>query len=195
MTTTTQLPVTVYSEMTPNPETMKFVTDRMLLPDESIEINSLQQADNSPLAQALFGFPFVKGLFIMNNFITILKERSTDWYEIVPPLREFIKLYLDEDKPVFNPGFRVTVAGNAPHASDDDIVLQVKEALDKYVKPAVEMDGGAIHFKSYHDGIVTVTLKGACSGCPSSNLTLKSGIENLLKRMIPEIKEVIAQSA
>lgn len=188
------MPVTVYSEMTPNPETMKFVSDRMLLDGESVEFNSLNEAQESPLAQALFDFPFIKGVFIMNNFVTLTKDPATDWNDVIPTLRQFIKLYLDENKSVFNKGFRVTNNGNAPQADDNEVIGKIKEALDTYVKPAVEMDGGAIQFKSYNEGIVTLMLKGSCSGCPSSTITLKSGIEGLLKRMIPEVTEVIAEN-
>ncbi len=191
---TATIPVTIYSEMTPNPETMKFVSDRMLLTGESVEFNSLNEASESPLAQALFDFPFVKGVFIMNNFVTLTKDGASDWNDVIPTLRQFIKLYLDDNKPVFNEGFRITQNGNAPHADDNEVIGKIKEALDTYVKPAVEMDGGAIQFKSYHEGIVTLMLKGSCSGCPSSTITLKSGIEGLLKRMIPEVTEVIAEN-
>lgn len=192
---TTSIPVTVYSEMTPNPESMKFVCDRMLLDGNSAEFSSLQDATDCPLALALFDFPFVKGVFIMNNVITLTKDSATEWNDVIPTLRQFIKLYLDDLKPVFNIGFQVKQDGNAPQLDDNEVIGKIKEALDTYVKPAVEMDGGAIQFKSYHEGIVTLMLKGSCSGCPSSAITLKSGVEGLLKRIIPEVKEVVAENA
>lgn len=194
MSNTQTIPVTVYSEMTPNPETMKFVTDRMLLPGESVEFMSLNEASHAPMAQALFDFPFVKGVFIMNNFVTLTKDTATEWTDVIPTLRQFIKLYLDDNKPVFSNDFKIIHDGNAPQQDDSEVVSKIKEALDTYVKPAVEMDGGAIQFKSYNDGIVTLLLKGSCSGCPSSTITLKSGIEGLLKRIIPEVTEVVAES-
>ncbi|MFN5214831.1 MAG: NifU family protein [Bacteroidota bacterium] len=192
---TTSIPVTVYSEMTPNPESMKFVCDRMMLDGNSAEFSSLQDATDCPLALALFDFPFVKGVFIMNNVITLTKDSATEWNDVIPTLRQFIKLYLDDLKPVFNIGFQVKQDGNAPQLDDNEVIGKIKEALDTYVKPAVEMDGGAIQFKSYHEGIVTLMLKGSCSGCPSSAITLKSGVEGLLKRIIPEVKEVVAENA
>lgn len=192
---TTSIPVTVYSEMTPNPESMKFVCDRMMLDGNSAEFSSLQDASDCPLALALFDFPFVKGVFIMNNVITLTKDSATEWNDVIPTLRQFIKLYLDDLKPVFNIGFQVKQDGNAPQLEDNEVIGKIKEALDTYVKPAVEMDGGAIQFKSYHEGIVTLMLKGSCSGCPSSAITLKSGVEGLLKRIIPEVKEVVAENA
>lgn len=192
---TTSIPVTVYSEMTPNPESMKFVCDRMLLDSDSVEFSSLQDATDCPLALTLFDFPFVKGVFIMNNVITLTKDSATEWNDVIPTLRQFIKLYLDDLKPVFNIGFQVKQDGNAPQLDDNEVIGKIKEALDTYVKPAVEMDGGAIQFKSYHEGIVTLMLKGSCSGCPSSAITLKSGVEGLLKRIIPEVKEVVAENA
>jgi Fe-S cluster biogenesis protein NfuA len=191
---TTSIPVTVYSEMTPNPESMKFVCDRMMLDGNSAEFSSLQDATDCPLALALFDFPFVKGVFIMNNVITLTKDSATEWNDVIPTLRQFIKLYLDDLKPVFNIGFQVKQDGNAPQLDDNEVIGKIKEALDTYVKPAVEMDGGAIQFKSYHEGIVTLMLKGSCSGCPSSAITLKSGVEGLLKRIIPEVKEVVAEN-
>jgi len=181
--------------MTPNPESMKFVCDRMLLDSDSVEFSSLQDATDCPLALALFDFPFVKGVFIMNNVITLTKDSATEWSDVIPTLRQFIKLYLDDLKPVFNIGFQVKQDGNAPQLDDNEVIGKIKEALDTYVKPAVEMDGGAIQFKSYHEGIVTLMLKGSCSGCPSSAITLKSGVEGLLKRIIPEVKEVVAENA
>ena len=192
---TTSIPVTVYSEMTPNPESMKFVCDRMMLDGNSAEFSSLQDATDCPLALALFDFPFVKGVFIMNNVITLTKDSATEWNDVIPTLRQFIKLYLDDLKPVFNIGFQVKQDGNAPQLDDNEVIGKIKEALDTYVKPAVEMDGGAIQFKSYHEGIVTLMLKGSCSGCPSSAITLKSGVEGLLKRIIPEVKGVVAENA
>ncbi len=201
MTTTEKIPVNVYSEMTPNPETMKFVTDKMLLPDIHADFPDEASAKESPLATELFGFPFVKGVFIMNNFITISRLGETDWYEIIPVLKEFIVNYLGDQKPIFSKSFKpvstnvVTAAADSTPTNETEIVNKIKEMLENYVKPAVEMDGGAIQFKSYNEGKVTLMLQGSCSGCPSSVITLKSGIEGLLKRMVPEVTEVVAESA
>jgi len=194
MDTSTISPVTVYTEMTPNPESMKFVADRMLLPHANVEFTDVSTAANSPLATELFGFPFVRTVFIMNNFVTLTKQLDTEWTDVIPDMRDFIKKYLEEKKPVFTKEF-VPVNKNEINAEDEsEVIMKIKEMLDNYVKPAVEMDGGAIQFKSYHEGKVTLMLQGSCSGCPSSVVTLKSGIEGLLKRMVPEVTEVVAES-
>ena len=143
------------------------------------------------LATELFGFPFVKGVFIMNNFVTVTKTPEADWLEITPVLREFVKNFLEEEKEIISPEYS---PNRQPAHSQDEIVKKIHEMLDNYVKPAVEMDGGAIQFKSYEEGKVTLMLQGSCSGCPSSIITLKAGIEGLLKRMIPEVQEVVAES-
>ena len=129
----------------------------------------------------------------MNNFVTLTKTAETDWYEVIPSLKEFVKNYLEESRAVFVEGFKVA-SGNTAALDDDAVVAKVKEMLENYVKPAVEMDGGAIQFKSFHNGVVKMMLQGSCSGCPSSIVTLKSGIEGLLKRMVPEVTEVVAEN-
>ena len=191
---TTAVPVTVYTEMTPNPETMKFVTDRMLLQGNSVDFTDPASAVQSPLAVELFGFPFVRGVFIMNNFVTLTKTTDTEWSDVIPSMRVFIKNYLENGKPVFLENFKPTNPNATTSKDDSDVVKNIKEMLDNYVKPAVEMDGGAIQFKSYDNGRVTLLLQGSCSGCPSSMVTLKSGIEGLLKRMVPEVTEVVAEA-
>lgn len=183
--------VDVYTEMTPNPETLKFVSDIMVFPDNSADFPDEVSAKDSALATELFGFPFVKGVFLMNNFVTVTKNPEADWMEISPTLRDFIKNYLEDGKEIISADYK-------PHkqSTQDDsaIIIKIKEMLDNYVKPAVEMDGGAIQFKSYHEGRVELMLQGSCSGCPSSMITLKAGIEGLLKRMVPEVQEVVAEA-
>jgi Fe-S cluster biogenesis protein NfuA len=187
--------VSIYTEMTPNPETMKFVANKLLYPSKSIEFQNEVAAAPSPLAKELFGFPFVKGVFIASNFVTLTKTPDTDWNDVIPSLREFLKEYLEEGKVVINENEIVAKQDNNIVLSEDtDIVARIKELLENYVKPAVEMDGGAIAFKSYNDGVVSLVLQGSCSGCPSSMITLKSGIEGMMKRMIPEVKEVVAEA-
>ncbi|MDB5250918.1 MAG: NifU family protein, partial [Flaviaesturariibacter sp.] len=151
----------------------------------------------SPLATELFGFPFIKAVFIASNFVTLSKTPDTDWADVIPSIREFLKEYLEEGKAVINEEELANVkqeSSNEVSADDDDVVKRVKELLENYVKPAVEMDGGAIQFKSYNDGVVNLMLQGSCSGCPSSMITLKAGIEGMMKRMIPEVKEVVAEA-
>lgn len=189
--------ISIYTEMTPNPETMKFVANKLLYPGKSVDFQDVESAKPSPLATELFGFPFIKAVFIASNFVTLSKTPDTDWADVIPSIREFLKEYLEEGKAVINEEELATVkqeSTNEVSADDDDVVKRVKELLENYVKPAVEMDGGAIQFKSYNDGVVNLMLQGSCSGCPSSMITLKAGIEGMMKRMIPEVKEVVAEA-
>ena len=188
--------ISIYTEMTPNPETMKFVANKLLYPGKIIDFPDVETAKPSPLAIELFGFPFVKSVFIASNFVTLTKTVDTDWDDVIPAIRQFLKEYLEEGKPVINEDEIVIVKkeGNTIDADDDDVVKRIKELLENYVKPAVEMDGGAIQFKSYNEGVVNLMLQGSCSGCPSSMITLKAGIEGMMKRMIPEVKEVVAEA-
>jgi Fe-S cluster biogenesis protein NfuA len=202
----TIIPVNVYAESTPNPAAMKFVSSVMLMPDGSVEFGNAAECGSSPLARQLFSFSGVKGVFISSNFITVTKEGDIDWYEITGIIREFIRGYLMSGEKVFtsdpfkdrkDPQAIAAEVVNAPAGSNGDqthVESEIIKLLEEYVRPAVEQDGGAIHFRSFQDGVVTVALKGSCSGCPSSTLTLKSGIENLLKRMLPEVTEVVAEA-
>lgn len=203
----TRIPVSVYAESTPNPAAMKFVCSMMLLHEGSVEYFSPEEASASPLAASLFRFSGIKAVFITSNFITVQKDGETDWYEIVNIIREFIRGHLMEGGKVFisNPfeGQKKNTevpepseAKTAPAAVpvDPELNDKIRGLLEEYVKPAVEQDGGAIEFRSFSEGVVTVALKGSCSGCPSSTMTLKSGIENLLKGMLPEVREVVAES-
>jgi Fe-S cluster biogenesis protein NfuA len=188
--------ISIYTEMTPNPETMKFVANKLLYPGKIIDFPDVETAKPSPLAIEFFGFPFIKSVFIASNFVTLTKTADTDWDDVIPAIRQFLKEYLEEGKPVINEDeILVTKTdGNAIDADDDDVVKRIKELLENYVKPAVEMDGGAIQFRSYNEGVVNLMLQGSCSGCPSSMITLKAGIESMMKRMIPEVKEVVAEA-
>jgi NFU1 iron-sulfur cluster scaffold homolog, mitochondrial len=187
--------VSIYTEMTPNPETMKFVANKLLYPGKSIDFPDESEAKPSPLAKELFAFPFVKSVFIASNFVTLTKTPETNWDDVIPTIREFLKEYLEEGKVVINEDQVVAKKNDYTiNASDEDVVGKIKELLENYVKPAVEMDGGAISFRGFDNGTVTLMLQGSCSGCPSSMITLKSGIEGMMKRMIPEVKEVVAES-
>jgi Fe-S cluster biogenesis protein NfuA len=188
--------ISIYTEMTPNPETMKFVANKLLYPGKSIDFIDVESAKPSPLAIELFGFPFIKSVFIASNFVTLTRTSETDWNDVIPTIRHFLKEYLEEGKTVINESEIVETKndGNIIAADDDDVVKRIKELLENYVKPAVEMDGGAIQFRSYNEGVVNLMLQGSCSGCPSSMITLKAGIEGMMKRMIPEVKEVVAES-
>jgi|SRR5690606_12585034 Fe-S cluster biogenesis protein NfuA len=189
--------ISIYTEMTPNPETMKFVANKLLYPGKSIDLPDAETAKVSPLATELFGFPFIKAVFIASNFVTLTKTPETEWQDVIPTIRQFLKEYIEEGKVVVNEEAAQALkpeSSNVVSADDDDVVKRIKELLENYVKPAVEMDGGAIQFKSYQDGVVNLMMQGACSGCPSSMITLKAGIEGMMKRMIPEVKEVIAEA-
>lgn len=189
--------ISIYTEMTPNPETMKFVANKLLYPGKSIDFPDIESANPSPLAIELFGFPFVKSVFVASNFVTITRMPETDWEDMKPVLRQFLKDYLEAGKMVVNDDLVVDTRqkdNNIVLSEDGDVVKRIKELLENYVKPAVEGDGGAIQFKKFEDGVVTLMLQGSCSGCPSSMITLKSGIEQMMKRMIPEVEEVVAEA-
>jgi Fe-S cluster biogenesis protein NfuA len=197
---TVKVPVMLYTEQTPNPESLKFVTNKMLYRGTADFRDAAFADEWSELASALFRFPYVKGVYICNNFVTISKEMNYAWEDIMLPLKEFIKSYVSDEKNIIREGFEEAVAkieaekSTIQYSGDDaEIVQKIKDLIDTYVKPAVEMDGGNIEFKSYHEGIVTVVLQGSCSGCPSSTVTLKSGIEGMLKRMVPEVREVVSE--
>lgn len=192
-------PIFVYTELSPNPNSMKFVLNFELAPDglsfdyPSLE-SALKEGSASPLASDLFQFPHVRRVFIASNFITITKDDSIAWEEVLRDTKQFIKIYFEENHPVFE---QKTMDRNTVIVDerDSDTIQKIKAALDTYVRPAVESDGGAINFHSFDEesGVVKVLLQGSCSGCPSSTLTLKSGIENLLTRMVPDVKEVVAE--
>ena len=191
--------VTIYTESSPNPNSLKFVMNFYLLQNITLDYPTKEDAKECPLAEALFdGFDTINGVFVAANFITITKTEGADWYEIIPSIKEFIKQYILEERPVFNSSIEDKVKEEekqentkptTPSGELDDKIISI---LDEYVRPAVENDGGAITFDSFIEGVVKVRLQGACSGCPSSTVTLKNGIENLLKRMVPEVQEVVA---
>ena len=190
--------ISIYTEMTPNPETMKFVANKLLYPGKSVDFQDEESAGASPLAMQLFAFPCVRSVFIASNFVTVTKsDESQNWDDVIPSIKQFLKEYLEEGNVIVNEealAKRKTESTNTVHADDDDVVKRIKELLENYVKPAVEMDGGAIQFLNYEDGVVRLKMQGSCSGCPSSMITLKAGIEGMMKRMIPEVEEVVAES-
>jgi Fe-S cluster biogenesis protein NfuA len=206
MDTVVKRPVIIYAESTPNPASMKFVANQLLLTEgATAQYLSKSETKGAPLAAKLFEFPFVKSVFFASNFVTVLKTDAVQWEDITLELREFIRAYINDGKPVITelPTTEVPVDNTftakkqvfTEHAvPTTEIEVKIVEILEQYIRPAVEGDGGSITFKGYADGIVTVQLRGSCSGCPSSTITLKAGIEGLLKRMIPEVKEVVSES-
>ena len=181
-------PITIYAESTPNPSVMKFVAN-IKLTEQSISFESIDEAIDAPLVKALFNFSFVREVFLDENYISISKHDGTEWEEIVMDLRSFIKSYLENEKIILGSSFlkgekKITsVSSDSLNKTEQEII----KVLDEYVKPAVASDGGNIIFDSYNkkEKLVKVLLQGACSGCPSSTFTLKNGIENILKEMLP----------
>jgi hypothetical protein len=198
---TKRAPISVYAESTPNPLTLRFVSSRMLVPDgRMLEFRKAEEAEGvSPLAEKVFDLPFVDGVFISGNFITVTRNAAVDWDLVQLELREYIQDYLNTEGLVVNddaPAQALLDANeravtHADAVSEED--KRIVSVLDEYVAPAVAADGGHIAFRSFTDGVVTVSLRGSCSGCPSSMVTLKGGIENLLKQMVPGVREVIAE--
>lgn len=193
-----RVPVSVYAEMTPNPGVMKFVSNKMLLQEDSVEYKNIDEAAPSPLAQKLFHFPFVKEVFISGNFVAISKYNIVEWDEVTQEVRNFITDFIANggvvvnEAPVSAAPSAATETAHEPAAAEDlsnlgEVERRIVEILEEYVKPAVAQDGGNIKFMGYEDGIVKVLLQGACSGCPSSTFTLKQGILNLLKNMLPTL--------
>jgi len=195
-TVSKKVAIEVYAESTPNPEVRKFVTNK-LLTETDVECKNSSDTANSPIAAALFAFPFVKQVFISENYISITKTTESNWDEVTSNTRDFIRQYIADGKRVVSIIENVSTAGSttADTADLDETSLAIINILEEYIKPAVASDGGNIAFDSYNTEtqVVKVILQGACSGCPSSTMTLKSGIENTLKQLIPgKISEVVA---
>ncbi|WP_298237548.1 NifU family protein [uncultured Algibacter sp.] len=186
-----KVPVTVYAESTPNPAVMKFVANKKMV-TALFEFTSIDDAKLSPLATELFHFPFVKSVFIEDNYVSITKYDMSEWQEIVIELREFIRKFIEDGKEIVLANAVETLQKSEKHQNShfenlDDTSKEIVNILEEYVKPAVASDGGNIQFIAYDADTknVRVMLQGACSGCPSSTFTLKNGIENMLKQMLP----------
>lgn len=184
--------VHIYLESNPNPNSLKFVVNEMLIPESlSFDFPDVESTSISPLAKELFSFPFVDRVFFAGNFVTVTKKADVEWIEIQSTLKEFIKKYLEAAKLVID----IQDEEPLPVEEETEAIKKIKTILDEYIRPAVEQDGGAITYHSFTDGVVKVKLQGSCSGCPSSTITLKAGIENLFTRMMPgEVKSVEALS-
>lgn len=205
---TPEIPFMIYAEETPNPSSMKFVANKLLMPQgATAQYNNIAEAKGAPLAQKLFEFPFVKQVFITSNYLTVTKADYVSWDDILIETRSFITAFLNKkgnvavhDVPAkdlaTDSSFKETTSVFTEHAAPrNQTEAKIIEVLEQYIRPAVEQDGGMIVFKELKEGVVTVKMKGACSGCPSSTLTLKAGIEGLLKRLLPdEVKEVVSEA-
>ena len=183
-----KIPITIYAESTPNPAAMKFVANKPIVTN-SIEFKNFEDSQKAPMARALFQFPFVKEIFFDANYVSILKSETTDWESVIMELREFIKDYLSSGKTIVQKDLDLPTQENTIERMPLSVVEEeIVSILNEYVKPAVASDGGNIAFEHYDadQKIVHVVLQGACSGCPSSTFTLKNGIENILKEMLPQ---------
>lgn len=180
--------VEVYYEATPNPQTMKFVVTQPIA-EESVNMTDVQQASRSPLAQKLFGFPWMAGVYVGSHFITITKQEWVDWETLAQPLSELIKEHIENNEPVLLPATESPLVFDE---NDSDEVKKIKSVIQHEIRPAVAMDGGDIIFHKFEDNVVYLYMQGSCAGCPSSTMTLKDGIEVRLKEVVPQIKEVVA---
>ena len=180
----------IQTEETPNPATLKFLPGRDVMGAGTEEFRSEEEAaGKSLLAERLFDVDGVTGVFFGSDFVTVTKREDKEWYLMKPAVLGVIMEHFTAGRPVV---IVSSDAGHASHGEDSEIVSQIKELLDTRVRPAVAMDGGDIVFESFDDGIVTLFMRGACAGCPSSTATLKMGIENMLRHYIPEVREVRA---
>jgi len=180
--------INVYTESTPNPATMKFIVNKLLI-NGSADFATKESAEKSPFAKELYKFSFVNGVFFASNFVTVTKFEGDNWDDILPILKEFVKGAVEAELKV-----QEEEQAEQGDFEGSDIEVKIQQILHDYVRPAVEQDGGAITYRSFDEGVVTVELRGSCSGCPSSTVTLKAGIENLLKRMVPEVTEVVSEA-
>lgn len=180
--------INVYTESTPNPATMKFLVNKLLI-NGSVDYPDREKAQESPFARELFKFNFVNGVFFASNFVTITKSEDAEWEDIEALLKDFVKGAVESELKV-----QEVISDENTSFEGTETEIKIQQVLHDYVRPAVEQDGGAIAYKSFQEGVVTVELRGSCSGCPSSTITLKAGIEGLLKRMVPEVQEVVAEA-
>jgi Fe-S cluster biogenesis protein NfuA len=177
----------IQTEETPNPATMKFIPGREVMGSGTLDIGTAEAASQSPLAQSLFEIDGVRGVFLGKDFITVTKEQSKNWSMMKPPVLTSIMEHFSSNRPVVATKDDEHTTGAD---SDDPIVTRIRDLLDHKIRPAVAQDGGDITFQKYEDGIVYLNLKGSCAGCPSSSMTLKAGVENMLRHYVPEVREV-----
>ncbi len=187
--------VLIYTEQTPNPDTLKFVTSKILYDGIADFSNRAYAEEWSPMASELYSLPYIHSLVFNKNFISVDKLKEYSWRDIMYEIKDFIKEYLISEKEIVKSGFREMLEKEWQRKKEsgeiDDVKEKIIEIIDQHIKPWIEQDGGGIEFLSYENGSVIVRLYGACSSCSSATVTLKAGVEQILKSMIPEIKEVI----
>ncbi len=176
----------IQTEDTPNPATLKFIPGVAVLPGETAEFTSSEAAKSSPLANRLFAIDGVESVFFSGDFLAVTKAEKLDWFVLKPSILAGIMEHFASGLPIIE----ISNEADTPEEDDSDTVQQIKHLLDTRVRPAVAMDGGDITFHSFEDGVVTLQMRGACQGCPSSTATLKMGIENMLRHYIPAVREV-----
>jgi len=177
-------------ESTPNPQTLRFVVDQPIT-TQSAEFKSAQQTTRSPLAKKLFGFPWTAGVFIGKDFVTVTKQDWVDWETLAEPLAGLIQEHLERGEAVIHE-VAAQATTSEDNSEDNDDVRKIKQILDTEIRPMVAQDGGDIVFHKFEGGTVYLFMQGACSGCPSSTMTLKVGIEGRLKEAVPAVKEVVS---
>lgn len=187
MNSTSNSNLSVTFEPTPNPATMKFLLHRQIT-TEGFDCPSAEEAERSPLASKIFGFPWTSSVYIGSDFITVTKQDWVDWEFLAQPLSNLIQEHLDRNEPIVVEF--VEISENDPN--DPPIVRNIKSALNREIRPVVALDGGDIMFYKYEANVLYIRMKGACSGCPSSAITLKQGIEVRMKELFPEIQEVVS---
>ncbi len=182
----------IQTENTPNPATVKFLPGQTILEHGALEFNSMQEAELAPIALRLFGLQGVKGIFLGRDFVSVTKAADTDWVMLKPMVLGAMMEHLSTGQVIVHKeALEKKQSGHAQSDEpDDEITAQIKELLDTRVRPMVAMDGGDIVFDRFEDGVVFLQMRGACAGCPSATMTLKSGIENMLRHFVPEVKEV-----
>jgi len=181
----------IETEETPNPATIKFLPGKPVLGEKgAIDFRSAEDAATSPLASRLFEVEGIEGIFLGSNFISVSKADDADWFQLKPSVLGIIMEHYSSGQPVLAEAGSETLAADSATEDDDEISAQIRELIETRVRPAVAQDGGDIVFRNFEDGIVYLHMRGACAGCPSSTMTLKAGIENMLRHYIPEVQEV-----
>ena len=180
----------IQTEQTPNPATLKFLPGREVMADGVADFTEAEASESSPLARRVFAVDGVTGVFLGRDFVTVTKAEGQDWYALKPAVLGALMEHYKSGDPVISPDADLGPDAGSAHEDDDDIVKQIKELIDTRVRPAVAQDGGDIIFHGFERGVVYLHMRGACAGCPSSTITLKNGIENLLRYYVPEVSEV-----